>query len=103
MILLDTYATIYRLGNESGNKSSYTTLTTSLEATFQPSTMKSTVAGGGSEKSYRIFFDAGANVQDGDKIMDKDGNYYRVESGGVSKRNDGFIADYVAVQARKIN
>jgi hypothetical protein len=104
MILLDSTVNIYRLSQVSGNRSSYTTLTTSIQSTKQPlGEEKSSFYGGSYGKMYKIFMDVDENVREGDQLRDKDGNIYQVVSGGLEKRTDGFMADYLGIVVKKIN
>jgi len=103
MIELEKNATIIRLQATSGNKSSFNTITASVECTRQPlDDGKASLFGGSFGKMFVIYFEVNANVKEGDKI--KIGNeYYRVESGGVNKRDDGIIADYLSVVVSRID
>jgi len=104
MILLDTNIKIYRLSQVSGNKSSYTTLTTSIQATKQPlGEEKSSFYGGSFGKMYKIFVDVDSDIREGDQIRDYNGNIYQVVSGGLENRTDGFLADYMGIVVKKIN
>lgn len=104
MILLDRTVKIYRLGHESGNRSSYTTWTTSLAATIQPAgAEKTAMLGGAFGKMFVIYMDAYQPVNENDQIRDYDGNIYQPISGGVEKRTDGMIADYLKITVKKIN
>jgi len=47
-------------------------------------------------KSYRIWVDTGVDIQEGDRLKDSDGLFYKVRKGGVSARNEGCI-DYQEV------
>ena len=97
MMLLDRYVAVYRLSQVSGDRTKFTTLTTSIESTVQPLSDSKGGSGYGShEKMFRIYMDA-------DQIRDKDGNIYQIVSGGINKRTDGFMADYMGVTVKKIN
>jgi hypothetical protein len=104
MLLLDRTVAIYRLSELPGNKQGYSTLTTTLEATVQPlGDSKTAMAGGSYGKMFKIFMDAGRNVKEGDQIRDRDGNIYKIVSGGLEDRTDGFMADYMGITCEKIN
>ena len=104
MILLDRYVQIYRLSVVSGNKSSYSTFTSSLEATVQPlGAEKTALYGGDFGKMFRVYMDVDRDVEEGDQIRDKDGNIYQVVAGGKDNRTDGFMADYLGITVKKIN
>jgi len=104
MILLDRNVIIYRLSDIGGNKSSYSTFTSSLEATIQPlDNSKAGMYGGDHGKMYKIYLDVDRDIVEGDQIRDADGNIYQVEAGGINNRNDGFMADYMGIVVKKIN
>lgn len=104
MLLLDKTIAIYRLSDLGGNKQGYSTLTTTLQATIQPlGDAKTQMAGGAYGKMFKIFMDANPDLVEGDQIRDKDGNIYKVISGGLENRTDGFMADYCGVTVIKIN
>ena len=104
LIQLDRTISIHRLSTVDGNKTSYITYTTTMEATIQPlSDSKAGMAGGASGSLFKIYLDAGKNIQENDEVRDDDGNIYKVISGGIHNRNDGFVADYLEVTVQKIN
>lgn len=104
MYLLDRYVKIYRLTSVSGYKTSYSTLTTTIEATIQPlGDSKAQMATGSFGKLFKIYLDVNAPVQEGDRIVDYDGNVYKIEAGGIENRTDGFMADYMGVVCQKVN
>lgn len=104
MILLDRNVKIYRLSQVSANRSSYTTWTTSLAATIQPAgAEKTAMLGGAFGKMFVIYMDAWQTVNENDQLRDYEGNIYQPISGGVEKRTDGFMADYLKVTVKKIN
>lgn len=104
IIFLDRTIGVYRLQDVGGNRQSYSTWTTTLECAIQPlGDEKSSMAGGSYGKMFKIYLDADSGVKDGDKIKDKDGNWYEVVAGGVENRNDGFIADYMGLTVKKVN
>lgn len=104
MFLLDKTVAIHRLSEVAGNKQTYSTLTTTLQATIQPiSDGKAAMAGGGYGKMFVCYLDVDRNIIVGDKVLDRDGNIYKVISGGVENRNDGFAADYFKITMQKVN
>ena len=104
MLLLDRIISVYRLGDIGNNKQNYSTWTTTLEATIQPlGDSKTAMAGGSFGKMFKIYMDVDCDVIEGDQIRDKDGNIYEIVSGGIEKRNDGFMADYLGIVCKKIN
>ena len=104
MILLDKTVSIHRLSDISSNKSSFTTATLDQDAAIQPAGDSKIGSGvGGYDKLYKIYMDVSVDVKTGDKIKDADGNIYLIESGGLEKRDDGFIADHLDLRVRKVN
>lgn len=104
IIILENTINVYRQELVSGNKGRYTTYTVSLDCTIQPLGMVKTAQIGGSfGKMFNIFLDVDQNIEPGDILVDKDGNRYKIESGGIENRNDGMIADYMVVVCKKIN
>lgn len=101
MILLDKKASIFRLTKD-GDSQKQGTVTMSIESTRQPLSQEKTQMWGGSYgKMFRIYFRTGVTIKDGDQITigtDK----YKVMSGGVDNRDDGFSVDYVGVTVQKI-
>ena len=104
MILLDKTVSIHRLEVVSGNKTSYVTATLSQSAAIQPiGDGEVENATGGFNKLYKIYMDVGVDVKEGDKLLDVNGNIYKIESGGIENRDDGFIADHLDLTVRKTN
>lgn len=104
MLLLDRNIKIYRLHQISGNKTGFTTLTTSIESTIQPLGEEATsMHGGDFGRMFKIYCDIGEDVKEGDQIRDYDGNIYQIIGGGVDKRDDGMIADYLGLTVKKVN
>lgn len=103
-IFLDKTVSIHRLSQVNANSTSYTTYTTTMQCTIQPlGDEKTAMAGGSYGKMFKIFMDVDRNVQQDDKLKDKDGNWYKVVSGGIENRNDGFMADYLGIVCQKLN
>ena len=104
MILLDRLVKVERLSVYDGDKSKYSTMTVSLQATRQPlADEKVELYQGSFGKMFVIFLDVDMNIKEGDRIRDYEGNIYEVVSGGVDNRNDGLIADYMRVICKKTN
>jgi hypothetical protein len=103
-IFKDRIVSIHRLSDIDGTRQGYITFTGTLESCIQPlGAEKTAMAGGSFGKMFIIFVDVDTNIIDGDKIKDKDGNWYQVVAGGVNNRNDGLIADYMSLTVKKIN
>lgn len=103
-IFFDKVISVYKLEDVDGTKQRYTTWTTTLDCTIQPlGDEKTAMAGGAYGKMFKIFVDVDTNIKDGDKIKDKNGNWYEVVAGGVENRNDGFMADYLGLTVKKVN
>jgi hypothetical protein len=102
LIELDEDATIIRLQAGSGDKSSYSTVTIEPCEKQPLSDEKTALYGGSHGKMFILYFDTDADVKEGDRI--KIGTqYFRVESGGVNKRDDGTIADYLSAAVTRID
>ena len=104
MLLLDRTVKIYRLQDIGGNKQTYATLTATLEATIQPlGDEKAAMAGGSYGKLFVCYLDVDRDVVEGDQVEDTEGNLYKIISGGLENRHDGFVADYMQITMEKIN
>lgn len=103
-IFYDRIISVYRLEQTAGNVQAYTTWTTTLESCIQPlGEEKTAMAGGAYGKMFKAFVDADTDIRDGDRVRDKQGNWYEVVAGGVENRNDGFLADYMGITLKKVN
>lgn len=103
-IFYDKVISVYKLEQTTGNHQRYTTWTTTIETAIQPlGDEKVANSGGSSSKMYKIFVDVDTNIKDGDRLRDSEGNWYQVVAGGVENRNDGFLADYMGITAKKVN
>lgn len=104
MLLLDKTVAIYRLEEVSGNRQSYTTVTTTLQAAIQPiSDIKSGMAGDQYGKLYVCYLDVDQDIQPGDKVIDRNGIHYKIMSGGIENRDDGFMAQHMKVTMQRVN
>lgn len=104
MIFLDKRVKVYRLSDLGGDKSSYSTFTSSLEAGVQPlGDSKTAMYGGDFGKMFKIYLDVDKDIEEGDQIRDAEGNIYQIVSGGKENRDDGLIADYLGLTVKKIN
>lgn len=52
---------------------------------------------------FVCYLDVDRNIVVGDRVKDRNGNVYKVISGGVENRDDGFVADYFKITMQKIN
>ncbi len=103
-IFFDKVISVYKLSAVNANRQTYTTWTTTIDCTIQPlGDEKTAMAGGAYGKMFKIFVDVDLNIKDGDRIRDKNGNWYEIVAGGVENRNDGFIADYMGLTVKKVN
>ena len=91
---------ISRMTAVSGDKTAFSTVT-STNAQLQPLDAERTaIAGGVFGKTYRIWVDSSITINEGDKITDEDGNTYKVRLGGVTTRSMGSI-DYKEILIEK--
>ncbi|HBX15904.1 MAG: hypothetical protein UV20_C0009G0021 [Candidatus Magasanikbacteria bacterium GW2011_GWA2_42_32] len=91
---------ISRLTAVSGDKIAMTTVT-ACQGHLQPLDAERTgLIGGVYGKTYRIWVDTSVTIQDGDKLKDDDGNFYKVKKGGVTTRSFGSI-DYKEILIEK--
>lgn len=84
-------------------KSIWATATTTLECEIQQVDAEKAVnIGGAVGKTFILFADADANLEDGDKLKDENGQIYQVKAGGVSIKTLGSI-DHMEVLVEKVN
>ena len=75
-----------------GDLMAFSTVTSAM-AHIQPATdSKRAIADGVFGKQFRIYTDAGRNIQQGDRIRDANSNYYTVMSDGETERSFGSIS-----------
>lgn len=87
--LLSNTVIITRLTEVSGDKQAYCTVT-SIGGHIQPlSAEKTQIYNGVFGKTFKIYTNGEADIQDGDKLQDENDNHYTVKSGGVSRRTFG--------------
>lgn len=102
--LLDRRIRLYRLSQVSGNKTAYSTLTSSIEVARQPLTdEKSAFFDGSHGKTFVFFVDEALNIKESDQIRDYEGNIYKIKAGGIEKRDDGLMASYMRIVVDKVN
>jgi len=94
---------IGRLTTVSGDKTRFATMTTSVSAHIQQVSDRKTVElGGAIGKLYKIFFDIGTDIREGDEIIDEGKNRYKVIAGGVRKIDNIGIAQHIEVLCQKV-
>lgn len=83
---------VSRMATVSGDRQAMSTVT-STSGHIQPlDAEKLSLVDGVYGKTFRIWVDAGVDIQVGDKLKDEDGNFYKVRKGGVSPRSFGSIS-----------
>lgn len=83
---------ISRMQAVTGDKIALSTVT-SIGGHIQPlDAEKLSLVDGVYGKTFRIWVDLDVDIQEGDKLKDDDGNYYKVRKGGVSPRSFGSIS-----------
>lgn len=99
--LLTNRIIIARPATTSGYKMAMTTVTATL-ANIQPgANYASELTAGVFGKAFRIFVEGGIDIQPGDRLRDEGtGDFYTVQSDGVTRRTMGSI-DYTVVSVQK--
>jgi hypothetical protein len=84
-----------------GNKQAFSTVT-AVDGNLQPlSIQDSQLYDGVFGKTFQFFAEGTIDIQEGDRLKDEVGAYYRVKGGGVVRRTEGSI-DYLKVICEKI-
>ena len=90
-----------RMKAVSGHKQVFSTVT-AVTGNLQPlSIQDAQLYDGVFGKTFQFFCDGTIDIQEGDKLKDESGGYYRVKGGGVVRRTEGSI-DYTKVVCEKI-
>lgn len=92
---------VSRMTQVSGYKQAFSTVTGVLGALQPISQQDATLRDGVGGRAYQFFCDVSADIQEGDRLRDSDGNRYRVRAGGVTKRSQGSI-DFKKVVCEKL-
>lgn len=91
---------VSRLVTISGDKLTFSTVT-GAKAQIQPLDLEKTqIVGGVFGKTFRIWVDTALDIQEGDRLRDEDGNFYKVKKGGVTSRAFGSL-DFKEVTIEK--
>jgi len=86
-----------------GNNTMILATVTSIRGHIQPLDAERTrLIDGVYGKSYRIWVDTGVSLEDGDRLKDDDGNFYKIRKGGITARAEGSI-DYQEVLIEKVS
>jgi hypothetical protein len=94
--LLKTRVVIERLQEVDNDRSAMTTVTASIGHIQPQLDDKRQLEDGVYGKQFKVYMDAGVDVQQGDRVEDEDGFQYTVVSAGVNHRDFGSI-DYKVV------
>lgn len=85
--LLDKKIYIARKTSTTGDRLAYATVT-GIYVHLQPLSDKNTqLRGGVFGKTWKIYAEGDANLQEGDRLRDDSNNIYKVVGAGVSRRN----------------
>jgi hypothetical protein len=85
----------------SGHKQIFSTIT-AVVGNLQPlSAQDAQLYDGVFGRTFQFFCDGTVDIQEGDKLRDETGKYYRVKGGGVVRRTEGSI-DYTKVLCERI-
>ena len=100
--LLNKRVVIARMATEEAgtDKLMFSTVTAEMMHIQPTSGSKSEIEDGVFGKSFRIYTDGDADVQEGDRLRDSDNYYYTVLSDGVSRRSFGSI-DFLVINVQK--
>lgn len=85
----------------SGSKQAFSTVT-ALQGTLQPLSIENaSLADGVYGRTFQFFCDGSVDVQEGDRLKDESGVFYRVKGGGVVRRQFNAM-DYLKVICERI-
>lgn len=76
--LLTNTVVISRLSSVSGDRTSYSTVTSEYVNIQRMSDEKAIMVGGAIGKTFRLYAGENADIEKGDKLIDEDGNEYKV-------------------------
>ena len=89
--LLNKQIVISRLTAVSGDKTAYSTLTVDYGSIHRMSDEKSAMFGGALGKTYRLYVDENCDILKGDKLIDEDGEEYKVKAVVIPAELGSFI------------
>ena len=90
-----------RLVAVSGHRQAFSTVT-AIQGNLQPiSVADVAVYDGVYGRTFQFFCDGTIDIQEGDKLKNEVGHYFRVKGGGVVRRTEGSI-DYTKVVIERI-
>lgn len=98
--LLNKQIIIARMAEISGDKLAYTTVTADMGHIQPIDNSNSEGESGVFGKNFRLYMSGDADINEGDRLRDFDGNYYTVVSDGISRRTFGSF-DYLIVIIQK--
>lgn len=91
-----------RMTTVSGSKQAFSTVTSELPGTLQPLAQSdSALDTGVYGRQFQFFCGGEVDIQEGDRLKDESGNFYRVRAGGVVRRTFGSI-DHIKVICERI-
>jgi hypothetical protein len=82
---------VSRLTAVSGDKTTYATITSECVNIQRLNDEKTLKIGGSIGKSYRMYAGENADIQEGDKLIDEDGNEYKIEAIVVPAELGNFV------------
>lgn len=91
---------IARKVTTTGDKMAYVTVTAEMMNIQPVGDSSSEIREGTFGKTFRVYCDGGADIQEGDRLRDENGKEYTVMPDGVSRRTMGSI-DYIIAVIQK--
>jgi len=87
----------------SGSKQAFATVTAELPGTLQPlpDTEQGQLRDGAFGVTFQFFCDGHYDIQEGDRLKDENGIYYRVKANGVVRRTYGSL-DHLKVICERL-
>ena len=90
---LSNEVVVLRLSDQGNNTMLMATVTSDMKTELQPlADDKSSIAEGVYGKAFAMYTDGRVSMYPGDRLRDRDNNYYTVKSGAVSNRQHGRIS-----------